>query len=87
MPWSNDDLLRSQREANEHLVLATMRMEQEADSARASLLEVSAAVGILRGCDLIIEFANPGILTMWGRTSDVKPRPAAIRRIGLIHRP
>ena len=75
MPWSNDDLLRSQREANEHLVLATMRLEQEADSARASLMDAPAAVGILRGYDLAIEFANPGILKVWGRTSDVIGKP------------
>ena len=75
MPSSNDDLLRSQREANEHLVLATIRMEQAVDSARASLMEAPAAVGILRGSDLTIEFANPGILKVWGRTSDVIGKP------------
>ena len=75
MPVSNDELLRSQREANEHLVLATMRMEQEADSARAALMEAPAAVGLLRGRDLTIEFVNPGILEMWGRTSDVIGKP------------
>jgi signal transduction histidine kinase len=75
MPWSNDDLLRSQREANEHLVLATMRLEQEADSARASLMDAPAGIGILRGSDLTIEFANPGILKAWGRTSDVIGKP------------
>lgn len=74
-PWSNDDLLRSQREANEHLVLATMRLEQDADLAHASLMNELAAVGILRGSDLTIEFANPGILKMWGRTSDVIGKP------------
>ena len=75
MPWSKDDLLRSQREANEHLLLATMRLEQQADSARASLMDAPAAVGILRGSDLTIEFANAGILKTWGRTSDVIGKP------------
>ena len=75
MPSSNDDLLRRQREANEHLVLASVRIEQEADAARASLMEAPAAVGILRGRDHTIEFANPGMLRMWGRTSSVIGKP------------
>ncbi len=75
MPWTHDELLRRQREANEHLVLTSMRLEQEADSARASLMDSPAAVGILRGPDLTIEFANPGLLKVWGRTSDVIGKP------------
>ena len=75
MPWDNDELLQRQREANERLVLATLRLEQDVESARAALMESSAAVGFLRGSDLVIEFANPRILTMWGRTTDVIGQP------------
>lgn len=70
-PWTEEDVRQSQREANEKLAPTAIRLGQEADAARAALMDAPAAVGLLRGADLTIEFANPGILTMWGRASDV----------------
>lgn len=75
MPDRSDDTIRQQREANEQLLLATLRLEEQADLARAALMEAPAAVGLLRGLDLTIAFANPEILKMWGRTSAVVGRP------------
>jgi signal transduction histidine kinase len=75
VPHSRDDTLRQQQEANEHLLLATLRLEEQADLARAALTESPAAVGLVRGLDLTIAFANPEILNMWGRTNDVVGLP------------
>lgn len=71
MPDRAQDIMRQQREANERLLLATLRLEEQADLARVALIEAPAAVGHVRGPDLTIAFANPEILKMWGRTSDV----------------
>jgi len=75
-PWSAADTLDAQRDANEQLVLNTLRVEDEAESARRTLIDASASVALLRGADFVIDFANPRILELWGRTSaDVIGRP------------
>ena len=75
MRQNKDDVLRTQRRANEHLVLAALRLEELADSARGALMEASAAYAIVRGTELIIELANPAILKMWGRTEAIIGKP------------
>ncbi len=75
VPDRDDDTMRQQREANEQLLLATLRLEEQADLARAALIEAPTAIGLLRGLGLTIAFANPEILKMWGRTSAVVGLP------------